>query len=203
MRMAQDAGLDLVEIQPDVRPPLCKIMDYGKHRYEQSKKKSGGSKQPELKEIRLGRSAKIDDHDVEIRLNQAKRFIIQGHKVQFIQRFRGREMAFREIGQDRLDSIAEELADIAKVESPPRQNGRQMSMTVAPDRPKVEALRRKMEKENKSINQILGLSDDEPQDLNDTDHEGETAQPKAEKEKPQKKSKDFVLPDPDKLDMPS
>lgn len=145
MRMAEEAGLDLVEIQPDVRPPLCKIMDYGKYKYEQSKKKGGGSKAPEMKEVRLGRSAKIDEHDVEIRTKQARKFLMQGHKVMFVQRFRGREMAFQDIGLERLKEIAEGLEDIAKLETPPRQQGRQMSMIMSPDRPKIEAIKRKEE----------------------------------------------------------
>lgn len=199
--MAQDAGLDLVEIQPDVRPPLCKIMDYGKYRYEQSKKKNSGAKQPELKEIRLGRSAKIDDHDVEIRLNQAKRFLMQGHKVHFIQRFRGREMAFREIGQERLDSIAEELSVIAKLEAPPKQNGRQMTMTLAPDKPKVEAYKRQLEEEGKSIPDAdEDIDDAELNAAEDADDQGEDTQ----QDKPKKKKKkEFALPDPDKLELPS
>ena len=145
-RMAEEAGLDLVEIQPDVRPPLCKIMDYGKYKYEQSKKsKGGGSKAPEMKEVRLGRSAKIDEHDVEIRTKQARKFLMQGHKVMFVQRFRGREMAFQDIGLDRLREIAEGMGDIAKLETPPRQQGRQMSMIMAPDRSKIEAIKRREE----------------------------------------------------------
>ena len=146
LRMAEEAGLDLVEIQPDVRPPLCKIMDYGKYKYEQSKKQKGsGAKQQELKEVRLGRSAKIDPHDVEIRVKQARRFLMEGHKVQLVQQFRGREMAHKEIGLDRLRKIADDLADIAKVESPPKHMGRRVLLMLAPDKAKVESLKRKIE----------------------------------------------------------
>ena len=147
-RMAMDAGLDLVEIQPDQRPPLCKIMDYGKYKYELSKKSQksrAASKQNEMKEVRLGRSAKIDPHDVEIRVNQARRFLFDGHKVLLVQRFRGREMAHREIGMDRLRQIAKDLEDIAKVEVPPKLAGRQMSMMLAPDRAKIDAIKRREE----------------------------------------------------------
>lgn len=148
MRMAEAAGLDLVEIQPNVRPPLCKIMDYGKYRYELSKKSKGSQqKQQELKQIRLGRSAKIDPHDVEIRVKQARKFLLDGHKVQIEQRFRGREMAFQEIGRERLDEIAKELGDIAKVESPPKTSGRQMTLLLAPDKPKIELYKKKQAQE--------------------------------------------------------
>lgn len=148
LRMAEDAGLDLVEIQADSRPPLCKIMDYGKYQYEQSKKGKGGSsgKTQEIKEVRLGRSAKIDDHDVGIRVDQARRFLMDGDKVIFVQRFRGREMAHQDIGMDRLKGIIEELADIAKVEMPPRSQGRQISMMLTPEKQKVEAAKRELDK---------------------------------------------------------
>ncbi len=188
--MAEEAGLDLVEIQPDVRPPLCKIMDYGKFKYEQSKKGKGGShKPPEMKEIRLGRSAKIDDHDVEIRVNQARKFLMAGHKLNIVQRFRGREMAFQDIGLERLREIADALADIAKVETPPRQAGRQITMILAPDRPKVEAAKRKLEKEKAAAEPTKEPSDDN------------TEKPaKGERAKP---TTDPNLPDPDQLELPS
>ncbi|RMH14730.1 MAG: translation initiation factor IF-3 [Planctomycetota bacterium] len=150
LKMAQEHGLDLVEISPDVRPPVCKIMDYGKYKYDQSKKQQknrASSKATELKEIRLGRSVKIDPHDVQIRVDQARRFLMAGHKVQITQRFRGREMAHKELGLERLASICEELSDIAKIEVPPRWMGRQASIIVAPDKQKVDAAKRKMTRE--------------------------------------------------------
>ena len=151
LRMAEEAGLDLVEIQPDVRPPLCKIMDYGKYKYELSKKQKGNTarKANEIKEVRLGRSAKIDPHDVEIRVKQARRFLMEGHKVQLVQQFRGREMAHKEIGMNRLQQICVDLADIAKVESPPKHLGRRVMVMLAPDRQKIEILKRKAENERK------------------------------------------------------
>lgn len=150
MRMAQEAGLDLVEIQPDVRPPVCKIMDYGKYKFELSKKERSNraaSKQAEMKEVRLGRSLKIDEHDVKIRVEQARRFLMEGHKVQLVQQFRGREMQHREIGDARIKAIIETLSDVSKVEVPPRMFGKRMSLILAPDRAKVEAIRRKLERE--------------------------------------------------------
>lgn len=145
-RMADEAGLDLVEIQPNVRPPLCKIMDYGKFKYEQSKKDKGNraaGRGAEMKEVRLGRSIKIDPHDVEIRVNQARKFLLEGHKVQLVQQFRGREMAHRHLGEDRLKAICETLSDVAKVETPPRTLGRRMSLILSPDRAKIDLYKRK------------------------------------------------------------
>ncbi len=150
LKMAQEQGLDLVEISPDVRPPVCKIMDYGKHKYELSKKQQksrASSKTTEMKEIRLGRSVKIDPHDVQIRVDQSRRFLMAGHKVQITQRFRGREMAHKEIGIQRLAAICQDLSDVAKIEVAPRWMGKQASIILAPDKHKVEAVKRKMTKE--------------------------------------------------------
>ncbi len=150
LRMAQEQGLDLVEVVPESRPPVCKIMDYGKYRYELSKKEvqsRANSKQAELKEVRLGRSMKIDPHDVQIRIEQARRFLMEGHKVQFVQRFRGREIAHKEIGMDNLRHAVEELSDIAKIELEPRLLGKAASMVLAPDKVKIEAIKRKEEKD--------------------------------------------------------
>jgi translation initiation factor IF-3 len=146
LKMAQEAGLDLVEIVPDTRPPVCKIMDFGKFKYDESKKVKSSSA-PEMKELRLGKSVKIDEHDVDIRINQARRFFMEGHKVMFTQRFKGREIAHREIGLANLARVRDALVDIAKVEQPPRWEGRAASIIMAPDRVKVEALKRKLEKE--------------------------------------------------------
>ena len=147
IRMAEEAGLDLVEVVPDSRPPVCKIMDYGKHKYELSKKKQPSTKGSELKEIRLGRSIKIDPHDIEIRSAQARRFMMDGHKVQVIQRFRGREMAHKQLGLDNLREFYESLEDICKVEQTPKPLGRQFTMLLAPDKTKVEAAKRRLAKE--------------------------------------------------------
>lgn len=150
LRMAQEAGLDLVEVVPNSRPPVCRIMDYGKYKYElsqQERKKRAASKSAEMKQIRMGRSMKIDPHDVQIRIDQARRFIMSGHKVQIAQRFRGREMQHRELGLEHLHEAVKQLSDIAKVEQTPRWFGKEASIIVAPDRVKVEAAKRKLEKE--------------------------------------------------------
>lgn len=155
LRMAEDLGLDLVEVSPDSRPPVCKIMDHGKHKYAAAKRAkqnraaaraSGG----DLKEVRLGRSVKIGENDIRIRVRQAREFLMSGNKVQITQRFRGREMAFKEIGLDRLQNISEELSDVGKVEAPPRWAGRAASLVMAPDKAKIEALKAALEAEEAS-----------------------------------------------------
>ena len=150
MRMAVEKGLDLVEIVPDTRPPVCKIMDYGKYKYELSQKQRrdrAASKATEMKEIRLGRSVKIDPHDVQVRIDQSRRFLLHGHKVMVTQRFKGREIAHRELGLENLRDVATALAEVAKVEQTPRWMGKQASIILAPDKTKVEAFKRKLEKE--------------------------------------------------------
>lgn len=150
LRMADEAGLDLVEISPDSRPPVCKIMDYGKFKYEQGKrdrKNAAASKMNEMKEVRLGRSVKIDPHDVQIRIDQSRRFMMAGHKVMVTQKFRGREIAHRDLGLLNLAKVRDQLADISKVEQAPRWMGKQASIILAPDKVKVEAIKRKLAKE--------------------------------------------------------
>ncbi len=188
LRMAQEAGLDLVEVVADARPPVCKIMDYGKHKYELSKKQQksrAAGKQHELKEIRLGRSIKIDKHDVAIRVDQARKFLMAGHKVQITQRFRGREMMHKQLGLDRLRQICDELSDISKIEMAPRWMGRQTSIVLAPDKDRIEAIRRKMSKEERERAEreleeaeqarLEALEADEVDDETPEDQEAETA----------------------------
>lgn len=153
MQLARDAGLDLVEVSPESRPPVCKIMDYGRYKYQLSKKErkaSSGSKKTELKEIRLGRSMRIDPHDVATRLKQARSFLMDGHKVQFVQPFQGREMQHRQLGFTRMREIEEKFVDIAKVEVPPRFVGRRMTMILAPEKAKIQAIRRAQESAKKA-----------------------------------------------------
>jgi translation initiation factor IF-3 len=162
LRQAQEQGLDLVEVVPDSRPPVCKIMDYGKYKYELSQKQRksrAASKATEMKQIRMGRSVKIDPHDVQIRIDQARRFIMAGHKVHIVQRFRGREIAHRELGLEHLKQAVDQLADIAKVEQSPRWMGKEASIIVAPDKVKVEAVKRKIEKEKAEKAKALGKTE--------------------------------------------
>jgi translation initiation factor IF-3 len=133
LAMAEERGYDLVEVAPNAVPPVCRLLDYGKFRYEQSKKEREArrnQKQSELKQIRL--MPKTDDHDVAVKANQARRFLLAGDKVKFNLRFRGREMAHPEIGRQMLDQIAEQLSDIAVIEQKPLMEGRVLSMLLAP-----------------------------------------------------------------------
>lgn len=130
---ANAAGLDLVEISPDADPPVCKIMDYGKFKFEQQKKATEARKKQktvEIKEIKM-RPA-IDDHDYDVKMRAIKRFFEDGDKVKVTLRFRGREMAHQQLGMAVLQRVKGELEEIAKVESEPRLEGRQMVMVLAP-----------------------------------------------------------------------
>ncbi len=133
LAMAEERGYDLVEVAPNAVPPVCRLLDYGKFRYEQSKKEREArrnQKQSELKQIRL--MPRTDDHDIAVKANQARRFLLSGDKVKFNLRFRGREMAHPEIGRKMLDEIAEQLSDIAVIEQKPLMEGKVLSMLLAP-----------------------------------------------------------------------
>jgi len=130
---AYDAGLDLVEISPNAVPPVCKILDYGKYKYEQQKKANEARKRQkvvELKEVKV--RPNIDDHDYDVKMRQMKSFIEEGDKVKVTLRFRGREMAHQDLGLKVLERIRGELSEVVKVESMPRLENRQMIMVLAP-----------------------------------------------------------------------
>ncbi len=130
---AEEASLDLVEISPNAEPPVCKLLDYGKYKYEQQKKKNEARKKQkviEVKEIKL--RPNIDDNDYNIKLRNARRFIDDGDKVKVTMRFRGREMAHQDIGMGVLNRVRDELDPIAKVEQMPKMEGRQMVMVMSP-----------------------------------------------------------------------
>ena len=133
LTMAVTAGLDLVEIAPNADPPVCKILDYGKFKYEEQKKKNEARKKQkiiEVKEIKLRPS--IDDHDYEVKRRSMMKFIEEGDKVKVTMRFRGRELAHQELGMDVLIRVRDDLDEIAKVEQMPRMEGRQMTMVMSP-----------------------------------------------------------------------
>ena len=134
-RLAEEAGLDLVKIAPTAKPPVCKIIDYGKYRYEQARKEKEAKKKQktiELKEIRL--SPNIDTNDLNTKINAAKKFIEKGNKVKVTLRFRGREMAHMNQSKYILDDFAEALADVAVVEKAPKVEGRSIGMVLAEKR---------------------------------------------------------------------
>jgi len=129
--LARDLGLDLVEVAPMERPPVCRIMDYGKHKYNQKKRqKQSTAHAIVMKEIRL--RPKTDDHDRMIKLKHAREFLQKGHKVQFTMLFRGRERYLRDYAREKFDDVLRELGDTIKIERPPAQDGRRMTMVVAP-----------------------------------------------------------------------
>ena len=135
MKMAREAELDLVKIAPTAKPPVCKIIDYGKYRYELARKEKEAKKKQktvEVKEVRL--SPNIDTNDLNTKVNNAKKFISKGNKVKVTLRFRGREMAHVQQSKHILDDFAETLADVAVVEKPAKMEGRAMSMVLAEKR---------------------------------------------------------------------
>ena len=133
IKMAYDAGLDLVEVSPNADPPVCKILDYGKFKYEKQKKQHDARKKQktiDVKEIKMRPS--IDVHDYDVKMRNVRRFLGDGDKVKITIRFRGREMAHQELGMQMLDRVREELAELTKVEQFPKLEGRMMTMVIAP-----------------------------------------------------------------------
>ena len=135
MKLAQEAELDLVKIAPKAQPPVCKIIDYGKYRYELARKEKEAKKKQktvEVKEVRI--SPNIDTNDLNTKVNNAKKFIAKGNKVKVTLRFRGREMAHMQQSKHILDDFAEMLAEVAVVEKPAKLEGRSMSMVLTEKR---------------------------------------------------------------------
>jgi translation initiation factor IF-3 len=133
LAMAEQAGLDLVEISPGTQPPVCKILDYGKYKYQAQKKANEARKKQkviEIKEIKI--RPNIDTHDYSVKMKAIRRFFEEGDKVKVTLRFRGREMAHQELGFELLQQVKTDTAEIAKVESEPRFEGRQVVMVLAP-----------------------------------------------------------------------
>ena len=133
MAMAEEAGLDLVEISPNAVPPVCKIMDFGKYKYETQKREAEARKKQhiiEIKEIKFRPGTDI--HDYEVKMRAVNKFLSEGDKVKITLRFRGREMAHQELGVELLNRVSDDVAGVAKVEQFPRLEGRQMVMMIAP-----------------------------------------------------------------------
>ena len=134
LEKAYDAGMDLIEVSPNAEPPVCKILDYGKYKYEQQKKANEAKKKQktvEVKEIKLRPT--IEDHDYGVKLKNARRFIEDGNKVKVTLRFRGREMAHMDLGMEVLKRFEGDMEDIAKVDQPAKPEGRQVMMVMSPD----------------------------------------------------------------------
>ena len=135
LRMAREAGLDLVEVAPQARPPVCRIMDYGKWRYQQQKKEDksrASSRAGRLKQINID-TIRIGDHDLEIKMNRARDFLKEGNKVQFTLRFKGREMAHLDLGRNLFNKVKAELFMVSKVERDAKMEGKRMTLVLQPD----------------------------------------------------------------------
>jgi len=133
MELADDAGLDLVEISPNANPPVCKIMDFGKFKYEQQKRESEARKKQkviEVKEVKF--RPNTDTHDYDVKMRNVFKFLENGDKVKVTLRFRGREMAHQELGRELLHRVADDITELGKVESMPKMEGRQMIMIISP-----------------------------------------------------------------------
>jgi len=162
LRMAQEQGLDLVEINPKSDPPVCKILDFGKYKYEEKKKQAQARRNQavvDIKEIKL--RPKTDDHDINFKVKAARRFIEAGHKVKFTVRFRGREITHPEKAHEQIDIIVKALEDVANVETRPMMEARAMSVVLAPkpaimqrvaqQRAALEKARQQAEKEGRPL----------------------------------------------------
>jgi translation initiation factor IF-3 len=131
--MAEEAGLDLVEVGPNANPPVCKIMDWGKFRYEREKKAKLSRKKQKASELKeLTMRPKIDEHDYQVKLRNALRFLQEGNRVKVIIRFRGREAAFQDRGHELLRRVIEDLKDVGKVEQDIKSEGSSLTVTLAP-----------------------------------------------------------------------
>jgi translation initiation factor IF-3 len=165
--MARERGLDLVEVAPNAVPPVCRLMDFGKFRYEQSRKERESRRHQhviELKEVRI--RPKIDDHDLETKGRQAAKFLNAGDKVKLTVLFRGREMAHPDLGKALLDQLADQLRPHGTVEQPPRMEGRTMIMFMAPLKAKVSVADREREREKEGNRVRDQVSDQAAEDEN-------------------------------------
>ncbi len=187
LRMAQEQGLDLVEINPKADPPVCKILDFGKYKYEEKKKAAQARRNQavvDIKEIKL--RPKTDDHDINFKIKAARRFLEAGHKVKFTVRFRGREITHPEKAQEQIDIIVKALEDVANVETRPMMEARAMSLVIAPkpavmqrvaqQRAALEKARQQAEKEGKPLPPApssLQLPEDDEDDDEDDDDDDE------------------------------
>ena len=198
LRMAQEAGLDLVEINPKAEPPVCKILDFGKYKYEEKKKAAQARRNQavvDIKEIKL--RPKTDDHDIAFKIRAARRFMEAGHKVKFTVRFRGREITHPEKAHEQIDIIVKALEDVANLETRPMMEARAMSLIIAPkpavmqkvqqQRAALEKARQQAEKEGRPMPPApssLQLPEDDDDDDDDDDAEEGTEAEKGDAEKP-------------------
>jgi len=190
--LAQAEGLDLVEVAATSRPPVCRIMDYGKYKYEQKKKNSQNKKShsASLKEVKLRPGT--DLHDLNFKLNNVRRFLMDGDKVKVTVMFRGREMVHTSRGRAQLKQVVDQLGAIAKMENPPRMEGRFMSMILIGERDVVADLRRK-EEAAKLAAEAAASSEASPEALEAGDEALEEAAEENEKQKPDVAAADAAI----------
>jgi translation initiation factor IF-3 len=170
--VAREGGLDLVEVAATSRPPVCRIMDYGKYKYEQKKKTaSKKSHSATLKEVKLRPGT--DQHDLNFKLNNARKFLMEGDKVKVTVMFRGREMVHTYRGREQLNEVVKQLGAIAKVESTPRMEGRFMSMILVADREAVAEAKRLADKEAIAAAETAAETVEETVEENTTESQGE------------------------------
>jgi len=164
MRLAREAGMDLVEVAPTARPPVCRIMDYGKWRYQQQKKEDksrASSRAGQLKELKL-RTVKIGDHDLQIKINHAREFLKENNKVQFTLQFRGREVAHMDLGRDIFKKIKAELQPFSKVERDTKLEGRRMTLVLQPEHKSAAVAAKTTPKVTPSIASPAGVVRSQP-----------------------------------------
>lgn len=183
--IAQRVGLDLVELSPDAQPPVCKIMDYGRFKYEKKRKEATARKSQhhgQLKEVKF--RPRIDDHDLDFKLKNARRFLLDGDKVKATVMFRGREMQHMHLGRELLGRVSEALAELARPEGDIQMEGpRMLSQIFAADRHAVERARRELAARGEELEDPVPDADD---DLRDEEHEDHEEQPKESPKKTRK-----------------
>jgi len=151
LELARSKSLDLIEVAPNAKPPTCKIMDYGKYKYETKKKLQAAKKKQtviSIKEIQL--RPRTDEHDLDVKMKHAKRFLMDGDKVKVNLRFQGREMAHQEVGHKLLVRVTEKLDDVAVVEVPPKMEGRHLFVILAPDAAKIKDYKARLKREGRA-----------------------------------------------------
>ena len=186
LEKAREADLDLVEVAPSSRPPVCRIMDYGRYKYEQKKKRAKGRQAhtATLKEVKLRPGT--DMHDLEFKLNNARRFLIDGDKVKVTVMFRGREMVHTYRGREQLKQVLEQLGPIAKLENPPRMEGRFLSMILVGEREAVAEAKRQ-----EAAEKAAAAAEAEAEAGTEGESEKATeAEPKKEKEEDKRESEE-------------
>lgn len=165
IRMAEDRGLDLLEIAPTATPPTCKIMDHGKWKYENKKKAAAARKKQvivQVKEIQI--RPRTDQHDFDTKMRHARRFILEGDKVKVNLRFMGRELAHQELGMSLLRKVSEVLGDVAMAEAPPKLEGKQAFLILAPDALKVKEYLKLHPKPNVATDEEIAALENESED---------------------------------------